>query len=120
MACSSQAMTYWAQTPEEVARSLGVGLDGLSAQAAADRLVETGPNGIATRRRATRLHVLWRQLRSPLILLLVFAAIASAATGEWTDASIVGIILSASVFIGFAREVRAEIAIGALIARVQP
>jgi hypothetical protein len=34
----------------------------------------------------SRLSVLGRQLRSPLLLLLVFAAGASALTGEWVDA----------------------------------
>lgn len=111
---------YWTQTAEEVARSLGVGLNGLTSQEAKERLLATGPNEITARPRATRLRVLWRQVRSPLLLLLVFAVIASAASGEWLDALIVGVILAASVGVGYVREYRAELAIGELLARVQP
>ncbi len=67
----------------------------------------------------TSLSVLWRQLRSPLVLLLVFAAGASAATGAWTDALIVTAIVLATVGIGWRREYRAETAIALLLARVQ-
>jgi hypothetical protein len=40
-----------------------------------------------------------RQLRSPLLLLIVFAAAASAVTGEWLDAGIVVTIVLATVTI---------------------
>src|SRR6188768_579247 len=111
--------TYWANSPAEVARSLGVTLDGLSSGFAAHSLELYGPNEIHARPAATRLRVLWRQLRSPLVLLLVFAAIASTVSGEWVDASIVGAILGASVGVGYFREYRAETAIAKLLERVQ-
>jgi Mg2+-importing ATPase len=53
---------------------------------------------------------LLNQLRSPLLLLLVFAAITSAVVGELTDATIVLVILTASVGIGYLREYRAQAA----------
>ena len=40
---------------------------------------------------------MWAQLRNPLLLILVFAACASASTGEWIDATIVLAIVVASV-----------------------
>ena len=49
-----------------------------------------------------------RQLRSPLLLLLVFAAGASVLTGEWLDASIVLTIVIATVAVGYSRECRAS------------
>jgi P-type Mg2+ transporter len=110
---------YWARSAAAVADSLGVTLDGLSSEEAARRLEEYGPNEIRARRTASRLHVLWRQVRSPLVLLLVFAAIASLASGEWTDASIVGAILVASIGIGYRREYHAETAIARLLQRIQ-
>jgi Mg2+-importing ATPase len=112
-------VSYWAQPVEEVAAGLGVGTAGLTSAQAAQRLEKFGPNELRARRGSSRLHVLWRQVRSPLVLLLVFAAVASAASGEWMDGGIVGAILAASVGIGYQREYRAEPAIGALIARVQ-
>jgi len=113
------ARSYWALSPGELARALGVELDGLTATEAARRLAALGPNEIHARKSASRLHVLWRQVRSPLVLLLVFAAIVSGVSGEWIDASIVGAILAASIGIGYLREYRAETAIAALLGRVQ-
>ena len=94
-------------------------LDGLTSDQAARRLARVGPNEVRRAQALSRLRVLWRQVRSPLVLLLVFAAIASTATGEWSDAGIVGAILLASVGIGYRREYRAETAIAALLEKVQ-
>jgi Mg2+-importing ATPase len=110
---------YWTQPPADCARSLGVTLEGLSSAEASWRFAAFGPNEIHARPTATRLRVLWRQLRSPLVLLLVFAAIASTVSGEWVDASMVGAILAASVGIGYFREYRAETAIAKLLERVR-
>jgi Mg2+-importing ATPase len=65
------------------------------------------------------LRVLWNQLRSPLLFLLVFAAGASAVTGEWIDALVVLAILFASVGIGYSREYRAQATADQLRARVR-
>ena len=110
---------YWAQTPAEVARDLGVSLDGLTSGEADARLARFGNNEIHARKATTRLRVLWRQLRSPLVILLVFAAIASAASGEWIDAAFVAAILAAGVGVGFVREYRADTAIAALLQRIR-
>lgn len=110
---------YWALTPDEVARGLRATIDGLTSVEAQHRLAAYGRNEITARPAATRARVLWRQLRSPLVLLLVFAAIASVVSGEWADAAMVGAILGASIGIGYVREYRAETAIAALLRRVQ-
>lgn len=111
--------TYWTQPPDAVATSLGVDLRGLSSDNAEARLAEHGPNEIRARAATTRLRVLWRQVKSPLVLLLVFAAAASGVSGEWVDALLVGAILAASVGVGYRREYRAEAAIGRLLERIQ-
>ncbi len=51
--------------------------------------------------RAQPLSVLWRQLRSPLLGLLAVAALVSFFVGERADAVIIGVIVSASVGLGF-------------------
>jgi Mg2+-importing ATPase len=63
--------------------------------------------------------VLLNQLRNPLLLVLVFAAAASALTGEWVDAHIVLAIVFASVGVGYAREYQAEVAAADLQARIR-
>jgi Mg2+-importing ATPase len=92
--------------------------DGLSGSEAARRLKAHGPNELKEGRDLSRLSVLGRQLRSPLLMLLVFAAAASAVTGEWLDATIVMAIVLATVGIGYVREFSAESAAHALKARL--
>lgn len=84
---------------DEVLAGLGSGLAGLTAAEAARRQAMYGPNAVATH--AARLGpVLWQQLRSPLLGLLVAAATASYFVGERTDALIIGAIVALSVGLG--------------------
>jgi Mg2+-importing ATPase len=110
---------YWALGAADLARRLESSAAGLSAADAAGRLRKHGPNQLQHRRHLSRLAVLGRQLGSPLLLLLVFAAGASAATGEWIDAAIVLAIVVASVVIGYSREYSAEAAAAALRVRLR-
>ncbi|MFN8063027.1 MAG: magnesium-translocating P-type ATPase [Vicinamibacterales bacterium] len=110
---------YWSLDAPELARQLGVGLDGLTPDDAAARLRRFGPNQLRERHRLSRLGVLLSQLRNPLLLILVFAASASALTGEWVDSGIVLVIVLASIGIGYSREYSAQSAAAALEARVR-
>lgn len=109
---------YWSESIDVVAAGLQSSPAGLSAQDAKARLARYGPNALDDSRSRTWLHVLANQLRSPLLLLLVFAAIASGLTQEWFDAGIVLVIVVTTVVIGFLREYSAETAARALQARV--
>ena len=109
---------YWSLDAREILRRLGSSPDGLSSADAAERLREYGPNELREHRALSRAGVLISQLRSPLLLLLVFAAAASALTGEWLDSAIVLTIVVATVGIGYSREYSAQTAAKALSARV--
>ncbi|HEV7172359.1 magnesium-translocating P-type ATPase [Pedococcus sp.] len=86
---------------------------GLTETEAAERLVAVGPN--ALRDHGARMWpVLARQLRSPLLVLLFATAGVSFAVGDRTNAVIIGLILVASVGLGFGNEYRAERASQAL------
>jgi Mg2+-importing ATPase len=110
---------YWASSVEAVGHSLDSSPDGLSQREATRRLDQYGPNRVRERERLTRVHVFFKQLKNPLLLILVFAAIASAASLEWVDASIVLIVVFATVVVGYAREYRAEVAAAALQASIR-
>ena len=115
----SSSEAYWALGPTVLFAQLGSGPEGLSSSEAARRLETFGPNLLRERARYSRLGVLFSQLKNPLLLLLVAAAIISAFTGEWIDALIVFTILVASVGISTSREYRAQTAVAALQARIR-
>ena len=95
---------YWVPAAQVIATRLGSGPDGLSEEEAGRRLRSGGPNRLRNRGTRSRLEVVWAQIRNPLLLILVFAACASALSGEWIDAAIVVVIVVASVGIGYARD----------------
>ena len=105
--------------PAEVLRQLGSTTRGLTSEQAAERLRSFGPNQLRKDRPLSRLRCCCVSWRARLLLLLVFAAIIAAATGELTDAAIVLAILCASVFIGYRREYSAHAAAAALRERIK-
>ncbi|GAA3170177.1 cation-transporting P-type ATPase [Nonomuraea salmonea] len=87
---------------------------GLSAAEAAARLERDGPN-LLPRKPPTPL---WRrvltQLRDPLIIVLLVAAVLTITTGDWTDAVVIMLVIVVNTAVGVAQEVRADRAITAL------
>jgi Mg2+-importing ATPase len=98
---------------------MGSTRQGLASSEAAERLRKFGANQLREARELSRLRVLGRQLGSPLLLLLAFAAIVAAAAGEFAEAAIVLTILCASVYIGYRREYSAHSAAAALRDRIK-
>jgi P-type Mg2+ transporter len=109
---------YWSNGPDELAATLRSGVQGLTSAEAEARLRDYGPNALDALRPLSRVDVLLNQVRSPLLLLLIFAAAASGLTGEWFDAGIVLTIVVATVAVGYSREYSAQAAADALRARV--
>jgi Mg2+-importing ATPase len=98
---------------EAVLERLGSGAEGLAAVDAADRLRRFGANVLLTHR-VTAVGVFKRQLRNPLLFLLLGAAVISGLTGDPVDAVIIAAILVLSVGLGFVNEYRSERAAVAL------
>jgi Mg2+-importing ATPase len=115
----SEVSRFWTLDATDIATRLRSGTDGLSSEDAAQRLTTYGRNELRAERDMSRLDVCLRQLRSPLLLLLVFAAGASLLSGEWVDAAIVLTIVIATVGVGYSREYSAQTAVAALRARVR-
>ena len=92
---------------EEVQSSLGTPNSGLTSHEAAERLTRDGVNAVPAHR-ASAAHVLWGQVKSPLLMLLAVAAVLSMATGDVADATIILVILSVSISLGFWNEYKAQ------------
>jgi Mg2+-importing ATPase len=109
---------FWSLDAARVARDLASGPAGLSEDEAAARLAAVGANTLRARPARTRVRATAAQLRHPLLVILIFAAVASLATGAWIDAAIVLIIVGASVGISASREYSAQSAVARLQAQV--
>ena len=87
---------------------------GLTSAEAAARLAADGPNVLPPPPQAR----LWRrvaaQLRDPLVVVLLAAAVLTSATGDWTDASVIMLVIVVNTSVRVTQEVKADQAITAL------
>ena len=114
----SSLAAYWSLDTEQLLTSLGVSSLGLVQNEAERRLEQYGANTIEARSRTTAPALIKEQFKSPLVLILVFAAIVSAIAGEWPDAVIVLAVIVGSTTLGFVHQYRANHAIENLRSKV--
>jgi Ca2+-transporting ATPase len=87
---------------------------GLSSAEAAARLARYGPNELPRVRRTPLWQMILGQLRDPLVIVLLVAAVLTLATGDWTDAGVILLVIVVNTAAGLIQEVKAGQAIAAL------
>jgi Mg2+-importing ATPase len=102
----------------DVLSELGWSVEGLSSVEVGRRLAVYGPNVLRSHG-VSALSVLVRQLRSYLLLLLLFAAVVSAVVGDRTEALIIVGIMAMSVGLSFFNEYRSEKAVEGLHSQIR-
>jgi Mg2+-importing ATPase len=110
---------FWSLPESEVLGGLETSRRGLSSEEAGRRLEQSGPNLLRPKKRTNTLSLLVSQFKSPLILILAFAAGLAFLTGDRADASIILFIILASGLLGFWQEKGASDAVKKLISMVQ-
>jgi Ca2+-transporting ATPase len=105
---------WHAFTPDEVAERLGTGDRGLEAAEVARRQERYGSNQLAEEPPPSALSVLLRQVRSPLIYILIAATAVTLLLREFLDAAVIAAVVVINSTIGFVQERRAERAVRAL------
>ena len=81
---------------------------GLGSEEARLRLAQHGPNVLPSEPRPGVLEIVLRQLKSPLIYVLLAAAVAALALGDYGDAGFIGAVLLVNTCIGGWQEWNAE------------
>ena len=114
----SNVERYWAVPTAQLLSALDAGQSGLDADAAAQRLQRYGRNVLAEHARRQWLRLLLSRFASPLVLILIVAALVSLVLREWVDALIVLGIMLLTAVLSFVQEYRASVAVDALRSRV--
>lgn len=109
---------YWNQPIERLLTALDSSPQGLSGEEAALRLAQVGPNALKPQRDLTAWRTLASQFSSPLVLILIVAALISAVVQEWVDAAVVIVVVISSALLSFGQEFAASNAVAKLRARV--
>lgn len=87
---------------------------GLSADTVKNRLQQYGPNALPRARADGGIRIFFRQFASPLIYVLLAAALVSLLIREWSDAGFITAVLSINAIIGTLQEYSAQRAAEAL------
>jgi Mg2+-importing ATPase len=96
---------YTTKTKETLAKELATDIkQGLTADEAARRLLEHGPNTLAEKKEISVVLEFLSYFKSPLILILLAASIISAFLGEMTNAIIISVMVVLSVVLDFFEE----------------
>ena len=111
--------SYWSYSGEDLLIRLKSSVTGLSAEEAARRLAGFGANRLRESRQTQALTIFLGQFRSPLVLILVFAAVVSILTRDWIDAAILLAIVLVSAFLSFFQEYHAGHAVERLRRQVR-
>lgn len=107
--------TVWSKSAEEVVNLLNSDmLKGLSNEEADNRLIDFGQNVLKVEKKISSFGKFILQFKSPVILILIGAAIIAGFLGEWIDSMAIIVIVFINSIIGFLQEAKAEEAILAL------
>ncbi|MCX8032423.1 MAG: magnesium-translocating P-type ATPase [Thermoleophilia bacterium] len=110
---------FWTSPAENLLTQIGTRRTGLASEEAADRLLHYGRNTLRASKRADTLALLLRQFKSPIVLILILAAVLSAFLKDRVDAGIIlGIVLLSSL-LSFWQERGATNAVKKLLAVVE-
>ncbi len=99
---------------EEVMKKLNTSKEGLSDAEAAIRLKKNGPNKLRKKRNKSIWHMLWEQIKDPMIIILIGAAILSFSLKEELEGFVILIIISINGVVSIIQEKKAEASLESL------
>ena len=111
---------WHAESANSVLTSLETTPNGLSADDAANRLAEYGPNQLPEAKPHSLLRRFFYQFHNILIYVLIAASAVTAMLGHWVDAGVILGVVLVNAVIGFVQEGKAENALRAIRQMLSP
>jgi Mg2+-importing ATPase len=111
---------FWSIPAADLLASLAASPEGFGAAEAGERLARCAPNTLGTPARRRVFWLLVHQFGSPIVLLLIGAALLSVLVHDRADGAVILAIVIASGLLGFWQEFDAGNTVAALLARVEP
>ncbi|MDD4804847.1 MAG: HAD-IC family P-type ATPase [Candidatus Pacebacteria bacterium] len=109
MNSNTQNEKFWQISIEETANLLETDIEsGLSNQEVNDRLDKFGKNTLKKNQKNSKIKIFFRQLKSPLILILIFAGIITLSISHYRDSIFIFIAVIVNSILGFWQENKAE------------
>src|ERR1035437_10761832 len=115
----ASSLTFWNTPAADLLAQIDTTPKGLQSAEAARRLLHYGPNTLRARKRTDTFTLLLRQFKSPIILILIVAAVLSLVLKDRVDAGIILGIVLVSGLLSFWQERGANDAVEKLLAIVQ-
>jgi Mg2+-importing ATPase len=110
---------FWSKPVEQILQDLQTSTQGLNDAEASRRLISYGANRLKAHKAFGPATLLINQFKSPIILILIFAALLSIFLHDRADALIILVIVLVSGLLGFWQERGAANAVEKLLAMVQ-
>jgi len=105
----------WHTEPlEQIFAELKSSPNGLSSTSVHERQKSYGLNRLSGKRSFPWLRLLWRQMATPFVLILLVASLVKYFTGGWIEGSVILFTLLLMILIGFVQEMKAEKTLAAL------
>lgn len=113
-------MNWYGLEVRETVTRLATSDEGLTEEQAKERISEYGPNRLVEAEKVSRLAIALHQFKSPLIYILIVAAIITAILEEYTDTGVIVAVVILNAIIGYVQEYKAEESVRALKKMVVP
>ncbi len=98
----------WSISFEDLVASIGTTHNGLSSAEVGERLIKYGTNTFHKKEKKSGASIFFKQFVSPLIFLLIGAAVITGILKEWIDMSVILFAVLLNVSLGFYHEYNAE------------
>ena len=109
---------FWSYVLDDILKRLKTNKSGLSSKEAEERIDKYGQNIFDEKKSSSKLGIFINQFKSPIIMILIFAAILSMFLKDYSDGIIILIIIMISAFLSYSHESKANNAVKKLLSSV--